>query len=66
MCSEKQKGYTTAQKKIHRFVFDLFATVKKKEKKGDTTRVEPVPLQMGGNALHVYIARDDKTLTQQN
>ena len=41
MCSKKQKGYTTAQKIIHRFAFELSATVKKKKerkKKGHTNQ----------------------------
>ena len=54
MCSKKQKGYTTAQKMIHRFAFELSASYCKKnekeKKKGETqTRVEPVPLRTGGN-----------------
>ena len=53
MCSKTQKGYTTAKKRIYRFAFELFATVKKKKKKKETqTRVEPVPLRMGGNTLN--------------
>ena len=70
MCKRKKKGgggFTTEQKERDGFVFKLFLLVYKKKKK-DTTGVELITLLMGGVAVNnqLDVARDDKTLTQQN
>ena len=63
--SKKKGGVTTAQKVIDGFAFELSLLVYKKK---DTIGVELITLLMGGDALNnqLDVARDDKTLTQQN